>query len=108
MITEIEWILRLCYYNETNKGDKIKVSELLEYLFTKSLLKVDVQNSLMLPNQFVKYLQDVIFPNFSIETGQVSLSRNSASHGVALPEMYSKSRALQAILVLDQIYYYLQ
>ena len=48
-----------------------------------------------------------IFKEFDPETGEVDLSRHSALHGVALGEDYKPERALQALLTLEQIYFYL-
>ena len=56
---------------------------------------------------FSSYLVENIFKEFDPETGEVDLSRHSALHGVALGEDYKPERALQALLTLDQIYFYL-
>ena len=63
--------------------------------------------SLGFPDIFFKYLGEIFFKNFDLKTGDVDLSRNTASHGVAKAEDYTKTKALQGILILDQIYRYL-
>ena len=63
-------------------------------------------NSLLFPVPFLQYLKDVVFPGFSVEMGEVGLSRHTSSHGVAKAEQYTKTRALQLILILDQIHLY--
>jgi hypothetical protein len=54
---------------------------------------------------FLTYLRDVVFARFDTVSGRVAMSRNSSSHGVAPAELYTQERALQTILVLDQIYF---
>ena len=48
----------------------------------------------------------MIFADFDVDTGNIGLSRNTVGHGVAEAEQYTKSRALQMILVFDQIYFF--
>jgi hypothetical protein len=43
-----------------------------------------------------------------MEKGDIDLSRNSNAHGVASSEQYTRQKALQAILLLDQMSYFLQ
>jgi len=104
--TEIEGILRKLYHSETGKGDGIKSSDLISHIIQKAKTKSGSDYSLLLPLPFLKYLEDVVFANFNVETGKVDMSRNASSHGVADAELYTKARALQLVLVLDQIYFY--
>ncbi|HLD27092.1 MAG TPA: hypothetical protein VJB63_04005 [Patescibacteria group bacterium] len=104
--TEIDGILRKLYHSETGKGDGVKSSDLISHIVEKAKTKSVSDHSLLLPLPFLKYLQDVVFANFNVETGSVDMSRNASSHGVAEPDQYTKDRALQVILVLDQIYFY--
>lgn len=104
--TEIEGILRKLYHSETRKGDGVKSPELISHIIEKAKTKSGSDYSLLLPLPFLKYLQDVVFANFNVETVKVDMSRNASSHGVADATQYTKDRALQLILVLDQIYFY--
>lgn len=104
--TEIEGVLRKLYYSETGKGKGVKSPELILHIVEKAKNKSDSDYSLLLPMSFLKYLQDVAFACFNVETGEIDMSRNASSHGVADAEQYTKDRALQLILILDQIYFY--
>lgn len=104
--TETEGILRKVYFKETGKGDKVKSNDLVKFIIEKAKNKTNSDYSLLFPFPFLKYLQDVVFADFNIETGNVDMSRNSSSHGVANTNQYTKERALQLILILDQIYFY--
>lgn len=104
--SEIEGIIRLHYLDETSKG-RARFSDLIDYLINKGKAKSGFDYSLFLPAPFLKYLKDVFFVNFDLVKGDVKLSRHSSSHGVAKPEDYKKMKALQTILMLDQVYFYL-
>jgi hypothetical protein len=54
----------------------------------------------------LRYLKEVVFVRFDDNNSSPEVSRNSSSHGVVRPEKYTKARALQLILALDQIYFY--
>ena len=104
--TEIEGILRDLYYVETGKGNNVKSNDLISYIIEKGKISSGSEYSLLLPLPFLKYLQEVVFPNFNVEAGKVVMSRHTSSHGVADAKQYTKDRALQLILILDQIYFY--
>lgn len=107
LLPQVEGIIRIQYLSETGKGEKVNLPELLKYVIEKGKTKGVSDSSLLLPEPFLKYLKDVVYCPFNLETGKVDLSRHSSSHGVAKPEAYTKSKALQAILLLDQIYFYI-
>jgi len=107
LLSEVDGIIRLQYLSDTGKGKEVKLPELLTHLVEKGKTKSGSDSSLLLPLPFLKYLKDVVFSHFDLETGQVDLSRHSSSHGVAKAEAYTRIRALQTILILDQIYFYI-
>ena len=107
LLPEIEGIIRLHYFEETGKGKNVKVSELISHIVEKGKIKTGSEFSLFLPRAFFEYLKESVFPNFDLERGNISLSRHTSSHGVAKAEDYTKVRALQMILILDQIYFYI-
>lgn len=107
LLTEIEGIIRIHYFKETGKGKDISTTNLITYIVDKGRLKSGSDLSLFLPQAFFTYLKESVFSKFDLETGDLSLSRHTSSHGVAKTEDYTRSRALQMILILDQIYFYL-
>lgn len=106
LYTEIEGILRVLYFRDTGKGKRIKLRELLRHLTDVGKQSVG-EDSLLLPQHFLDYLTGCTFKHFDLETGTVDLSRNSVAHGAAKGEAYTQERALQALLTLDQIYFFL-
>lgn len=107
LLSEVDGIIRLQYFRDTGKGKKVGVPVLISSLIEKGKTKSSSDYSLFLPIPFFRYLSDVVFSNFNLETGKVNLSRHSSSHGVAKFEEYTRTKALQTIMVLDQIYFYI-
>lgn len=105
LYSEVEGVLRISYHQAF--GQKPSFSQLVDFLEQKASKRFTSINSLAFPPIFARYLREVIFKNFDLTTGQVDLSRHSAGHGVADASGYSKVRALQAILALDQVHFYL-
>ena len=62
---------------------------------------------LFLARHFQRYLEESFLAPFNIETGEIPPSRNSVLHGALGLEGYTRARALQAILILDQLCHYL-
>ena len=107
LYTEIEGIMRLLYFKETGKGNRIGQKEFISQLIAIGERYTGADSdSLLLPQQFLKYLTENVFANFNVDTGMVDLSRHSVAHGAAEGNEYTSERALQGILILDQIYFY--
>lgn len=106
LLSEVEGVLRIQYHIDTSAASARAVI-LIEHLIQKGREKKIADDSLLLPEKFLSYLKDVIFQNFDLAAGQLPLSRNTTGHGVANTDSYTRIRALQAILVLDQINYYI-
>ena len=103
---EIEGILRSLYRADHKKGT-YKTQKLLEHLLEVGRRNVADEHSLLLPNEFLKYFASSFFKDFDPATVTDDLSRHSVAHGAASEEGYSAEKALQALLTLDQIYFYL-
>ncbi len=107
LLSEVDGIIRFQYFKDTGESNKIRQEQLLKHLIEKGKGKSGSEYSLLLTLPFLAYLNDVIFPTFDLKAGQIDLSRHSSSHGVANADVYTRARALQALLVLDQICFYL-
>jgi hypothetical protein len=92
------------YFKEHGKKPQFK--ELMDYIKQKAETKFNAVSSLGFPNEFYEYLEKTVFKNFDIATGKLDLSRHTTAHGYANPDDFNKAKALQAILILDQIYFY--
>ena len=106
LYSEIEGIMRSLYYQDSGERTR-SIQKLIDRLIEVGERNTKDDQSLLLPQYFLNYLTESIFKEFDPTTGEVDLSRHSALHGVALGEDYKPERALQALLTLDQIYFYL-
>jgi len=107
LLSEVDGIITVQHFKDTGESKGIHKHELLQHLIEKGKVKSGSDDSLLLALPFLMYLNDVVFSCFDLKTGQIGLSRHSSSHGVADADVYTRARALQALLVLDQICFYL-
>jgi len=105
LYSEIDGIVRMRYVDEKKKEPNFR--ELIDYVKQKAEGKFGPRESLGFSDVFYRYLNEVVFRKFDLKTGQIDLSRHSALHGVAEHTQYTKNKAIQAILILDQMYFYL-
>lgn len=106
ILTEIEGVIQDARIADVGKGAKIQ--DLLKYAIDQGLKKTVDQGSLLFPKEFLKYLSHYTFANFNPQKPQSDImSRHSVGHGGAAADAYTQLRALQAILTLDQISFYL-
>ena len=106
LYSEIEGIMRSLYFEDSGERTR-HIQKLIDRLIEVGERRAEDDQSLLLPQYFSSYLVENIFKEFDPETSEVDLSRHTALHGVALGEDYKPDRALQALLTLDQIYFYL-
>ncbi|BEH09647.1 hypothetical protein GSUET_12590 [Geobacter sulfurreducens subsp. ethanolicus] len=106
VLTEIEGIMNDAYKKAHGKGAKIK--KLLEFAVSSAERKVGQPDTLFFTAAFAKYLTTYTFANFDPkkEDGTAG-SRHAVGHGAARSDSYTMCRALQAILTLDQIAFYI-
>jgi len=105
ILTEIEGILQRAHIGERGTGASAK--ELLAYAANKGIEKANDSNSLLFPLQFQRYMLECTYAHFDPKNPAANvMSRHSVGHGGASPAAYTKERALQAILTLDQLNFY--
>jgi hypothetical protein len=105
LLPQIEGIMGYEYFKE--HGQKPSFYQLKKYIHDKATIKYPAMYSLAFPNDFYNYLDKQFFHNFDLIKGKVDIGRHSAAHGYAKPEDYTKVKALQIILVLNQLFFYL-
>jgi hypothetical protein len=105
LYSETEGLLRAAFLKK--HGRKVRdQGELLDNLSLEVAAVAGHETSLFLPRVFSQFIKEVVFAHFD-ETKDVPLSRHSVAHGVARSDCYTQSRALQAILIVDQLFYFL-
>jgi hypothetical protein len=104
-LTEIEGILWDAYRKVHGRGAKI--TTLLEFAVASAEAKAGQPNTLLFPAAFADYLKSYTFANFDPAASPGSAgSRHAVGHGAAAAETYTMTRALQALLTLDQLAFY--
>jgi hypothetical protein len=107
--TEIEGILRRKAADDTG-GLVGKVREWIAHLAGTTRLKVEIDDSLLLPEMFCIHLEQRVFAHFELDNAgrpkDNTAGRHSVSHGAATPSAYTRARAFQMILILDQIFFH--
>lgn len=105
ILTEIEGILADAYRKAHGKSARTKA--LLEYAIKSAEERAGAPNTLLFSAAFAHYLSASTFMNFDPKGPKGSAgSRHAVGHGAADPASYTKARALQAILTLDQLAFY--
>lgn len=100
LLTEIEGILRERHVPRT--PGRQGMEKVLNVAF-EDVLKFAGADTIYFPEQFVGYLNSSVFAHFDPEHPVVEATRNTVGHGRAPGNVYTAVRALQTILVLDQI-----
>jgi hypothetical protein len=106
VLTEIEGVLNDAY-KATHGGQGAKLKELLAFAQASAERRAGGPNTLFFPTAFGRYLAAHTFANFDpvAQTGTAG-SRHAVGHGAAAQESYTMTRALQAVLTLDQLAFY--
>lgn len=104
--SEIDGILRRAYVTETEEPGGYR--HCVKLARRKAEGRFSQPMSLGFPDKFANYLESVFLAQCDILAADLAFSRHSTLHGVARPADYTQARALQAILILDQLYFTLQ
>lgn len=99
----IEGLMRHIYLGEEAKANSSNLAKKLTSIGKKKTNEF----GLFFPEDFNEYLQTFYFSSFDLEKGDVNLSRHSLAHGVAKESDFNKIKAFQAILIMDQISFYI-
>lgn len=103
---EIQGVLTYLFYGDTKK-DVPNDQLLIEHLKIRGIKRTGSPNPLFFPEYFASFLENYLFPKFDLSKKDIKLSRHTSGHGIAMPKEYTKAKALQAILILDQIYFFI-
>lgn len=104
LFPRIEGILRT-HHSNSGSEDHPSSSNL-----SKSAVAAKIQNeeSLLLPHRFRKYLDNVYFKHFDPDAPDIDVSRHSIAHGMASASNFNSKSAAISILIIHQLFYFLQ
>lgn len=106
ILTEIEGVLNDAY-KAAHGGQGAKIKDLLAFAQASAEQRAGGPDTLFFPAAFGRYLAVHTFANFdpAAQTGTAG-SRHAVGHGAAAQDSYTMTRALQAVLTLDQLAFY--
>jgi hypothetical protein len=105
ILTEIEGVLANAY--GTTVGSRANLADLLKFATDAAERKAGAPDTLFFPAAFAEYLRTYTYAKFDRSTNDIQAgSRHAVGHGAAEAESYTQTRALQAILTLDQLAFY--
>lgn len=106
ILTEIEGVLNDAY-KAAHGGQGAKIKDLLAFAQASAEQRAGGPDTLFFPAAFGRYLAVHTFANFDpvAQTGTAG-SRHAVGHGAAAQDSYTMTRALQAVLTLDQLAFY--
>ena len=106
ILTEIEGILNDAY-KMAHGGQGAKTKALLAFAQASAEQRAGRPDTLFFPTAFGNYLASHTFSNFDpVAQNGTASSRHAVGHGAAAQDSYTMTRALQAILTLDQLAFY--
>jgi hypothetical protein len=105
LLTEIEGVVGAAHRAETGEGARLK--KLLAFVENSAIRKAGGNDTLLFPVAFTAYLAKYTFADFDPSGPPANAgSRHAVGHGAATADSYTMTRALQALLTLDQIAFY--
>lgn len=106
VLTEIEGVLNDAH-KAAHGGQGAKIRDLLAFAQASAEQRAGGPDTLFFPAAFGRYLVAHTFANFDPVAGTGTAgSRHAVGHGAASQDSYTMTRALQAILTLDQLAFY--
>ncbi|ODR93949.1 hypothetical protein AUC70_10095 [Methyloceanibacter stevinii] len=105
-LTEIEGVLRDARIAAVGSGAKIE--KLLDFAIEQGITKNQDEASLLFPRPFLVYLRNYTYEDFDpLGDSAINATRHAVGHGAAPADAYTQKAALQVLLTLDQISFYL-
>lgn len=105
-LTEIEGILNDAHRRAVGRGAKL--GKLLEFVANAGVSRARGPDTLLFPQPFRDFLINHTFAQSDARQPRgIAGSRHSVGHGSAGDEAYTKIKALQAILTVDQLVFFL-
>lgn len=101
VLTEIEGIIADAYLRETGQRTR-KIETLLDFTVDVAAKMAGGRDTLFFPVEFADYLKNYTYA----DSERQNVGRNAVGHGRAKAEHYTQTRALQALLTLDQFAFY--
>lgn len=106
VLSEIEGVMSDVYFRE--EGERpYRIKRLLNFMIEQAKEKAGDEDTLFFPVEFGNYLKEYTYSDFTVGDVGSAGSRHAVSHGAVAGSEYTMTRALQALLTLDQMAFYI-
>ncbi|BBD98872.1 hypothetical protein SAMIE_1023730 [Sphingobium amiense] len=106
ILSEIEGVMSDAYY-QVHGERPYRSNKLPDFMIEQAELRAGGKDTLFFPVEFGKYLKDYTYADFKKDDVGTAGSRHAVSHGRVAGNEYTMARALQALLTLDQLAFYM-
>lgn len=106
ILSEIEGVMSDAYF-QVHGERPYRSKKLPDFMIEQAEKRAGGKDTLFFPVEFGKYLKDYTFADFKAGDIGTAGSRHAVSHGAVASSQYTMTRALQALLTLDQMAFYI-
>lgn len=106
ILSEIEGVMSDAY-SRVHGERPYRSKKLPEFMIEQAEQRAGGKDTLFFPVEFGQYLKDYTYADFKAGDVGSAGSRHAVSHGAVASDQYTMTRALQAMLTLDQMAFYL-
>lgn len=107
ILSEIEGVMSDAYYSVHNERTH-RIEKLLEFTISLAEQRAGGKDTLFFPVEFGRYLKSYTYAGFNPGDVGNAGSRHAVGHGAVTSDQYTITRALQALLTLDQLAFYIR
>lgn len=106
ILSEIEGVMSEAFFQAKEERTH-RIGKLLEFIISVAEQRAGGKDTLFFPVAFGQYLKDYTYVGFQPGDAGNAGSRHAVGHGAVAGERYTMIRALQAILTMDQLAFYI-
>lgn len=106
VLSEIEGVMSDTYY-QVHGERPYRSNKLPDFMIEQAEQRAGGKDTLFFPVEFGRYLKDYTYADFKRDDVATAGSRHAVSHGRVASSQYTMARALQALLTLDQLAFYM-
>ncbi len=106
ILSEIEGVMSDAYF-QVHGERPYRSNKLPHFMIEQAEQRAGGKDTLFFPVEFGQYLKDYTYADFKPDDIGTAGSRHAVSHGRVAGDEYTMARALQALLTLDQLAFYI-
>lgn len=106
ILSEIEGVMSDAYF-EVHGERPYRLKKLPDFMLEQAEKRAGGKDTLFFPVEFGRYLRDYTYAEFKQGEPASAGSRHAVGHGAVKSDQYTMSRALQSLLTLDQMAFYI-